>query len=231
MAGHSHWSNIKRKKEKKDKKRSKKFSRLSKMIITAVRENNGEKDPDMNPTLATAIEKAKEEDMPKENIQKAIKKGAGEGEEGALEDFILEVYGPEGLAVILQGATDNKNRTVSQINQILKRAGGKLAKPGSVTWLFDRKGVIETKKSEENELTAIEAGAEDISYKDNNLIIYTDPQEFNEVKKKIKEKTEIESATLGYKPKTDSVSRKDYEDFLEKLEEHEEIDQVYFTIK
>ncbi|MGM0439255.1 MAG: YebC/PmpR family DNA-binding transcriptional regulator [Patescibacteria group bacterium] len=231
MAGHSHWSNIKRKKEKKDKKRSKKFSRLSKMIITAVRENNGEKDPDMNPTLATAIEKAKEEDMPKENIEKAIKKGAGEGEEGALEDFVLEVYGPNGLAVILQGATDNKNRTVSQINQILKRAGGKLAKPGSVTWLFDRKGVIEIEKSEENELIAIESGAEDIDYKNDTLLVYTAPDELNKVKKNIKEKLEIESASLGYKPKTDTVSREDYENFLEKLEDHEEIDQVYFTVK
>ena len=231
MAGHSHWSNIKRKKEKKDKKRSKKFSRLSKMIMTAVRENDGEKDPDMNPALATAIEKAKKEDMPKDNIEKAIKKGAGEGEEGALKDFTLEVYGPDGLAVILQGATDNKNRTVSQINQILKPAGGKMAKPGSVAWLFDRKGVIEIENSEENELMAIEAGAEDIKQKEDTLLIYTAPDELSEVKKKIKEKTNIESAKLGYKPKADTTSRKEYQSFLEELEDHEEIEQVYFTTK
>ena len=231
MAGHSHWSNIKRKKEKKDKKRSKKFSRLSKMIMTAVRENDGEKDPDMNPALATAIEKAKKEDMPKENIEKAIKKGAGEGEEGALKDFTLEVYGPDGLAVILQGSTDNKNRTVAQINQILKPAGGKLAKPGSVTWLFDRKGVIEIEKTEENELMAIEAGAEDIKEKEDTLLIYTKPEDLGEVKKNIKKNTNIESSQLGYKAKTETVDRSDYEKFLEKLEDHEEVEQIYFTTK
>ena len=231
MAGHSHWSNIKRKKEKKDKKRSKKFSRLSKMIMTAVRENDGEKDPDMNASLATAIEKAKSEDMPKENIEKAIKKGAGEGEEGALEDFTLEVYGPDGLAVILQGATDNKNRTVAQINQILKPVGGKLAKPGSVAWLFDRKGVIEIEKSEENELAAIESGAEDIDYKEDTLLVYTAPNKLGKVKKKLKKEVNIESTNLGYKPKADNVSKKKHESFLEKLENHEEIEQVYFTTK
>ncbi len=230
MAGHSHWSNIKRKKEKKDKKRAKKFARLSQMISTAVKENNGEKDPDMNPALATAIEKAKSEDMPKENIEKAIKKGAGEGEEGPLEDFTLEVYGPDGLAVIIQGSTDNKNRTVSKINQILKPAGGKLAKPGSVAWLFDRKGIIEIEKSEENELLAIDSGAEDIEYEENGLIIYTEPGKLNEVKKKIKKKVDIESSVLGYRPKN-KISGKQYEDFLEKLEEEEDVDQIYFTVK
>ena len=231
MAGHSHWSNIKRKKEKKDKKRAKKFSRLSKMISTAVKENGGEKDPDMNPSLATAIEKAKSEDMPKENIEKAIKKGAGEGEEGALEDFTLEVYGPDGLAVIIQGSTDNKNRTVSQISQILKPVGGKLAKPGSVAWLFDRKGIIEIEKSEENELLAIDSGAENIDYDEETLVIYTAPGNLNKVKSKLKKKVEIQSSVLGYKPKNKNVSKENFENFLEKLEDHEDIDQIYFTVK
>ncbi len=231
MAGHSHWSNIKRKKEKKDKKRAKKFARLSKMIITAVRESGGEKNPDMNPALSTAIEKAKAEDMPKENIEKAIKKGAGEGQSGALEDFMLEVYGPNGLAVIIQGVTDNKNRTVSKINQILKPAGGKLAKPGSVTWLFERKGVIEIEKSEENELLAIEAGSEDIKYDEETMLVYTAPDKLDEVKNKIKESLSIESAVLGYKPKSKTVTEPKDESFLEKLEDHDEIEQIYFTHK
>ena len=202
------------------------------MIATAVRENDGEKDPDMNPALSTAIEKAKAEDMPKENIEKAIKKGAGEGEEGSLNDFTLEIYGPNGLAVIIQGATDNKNRTVAEINQILKRAGGKPAKPGSVSWLFDRKGVIEIKNTEENELKAIEAGAEDIDYKDDILIIYTAPDKLGEVKKNIKEEgIEMESSALGYKPKRKTELSDQYENFLEKLEEHDEVDQLYFTTK
>ncbi len=231
MSGHSHWSNIKRKKEKKDKKRSKKFSRLSKMITTAVRESGGEKDPDMNPTLATVIEKAKKEDMPKDNIEKAIKKGTGKGKEGSLKEFTMEVYGPEGLAVIMIGNTDNKNRTVSQIEQILKKNGGKMAKPGSVTWLFDRKGVIEIEKSEENELFSIDAGAEATTNKDNTLIVYTPPEKLKEVKENLKSKTELESFSLGYKPKRETSLNDEQKGFLEKLEDHDEIDQVYFTTK
>lgn len=230
MSGHSHWSNIKREKEKKDKKRAKKFSKLSKKIITTVRE--GGKDPEMNPTLKTAIEKAKDADMPKDNIEKAIKKGAGESEDGKLKNFTLEVYGPKGLAVILKGSTDNKNRTVSEISQILKKSGGKLAKPGSVTWLFDNKGVIEIEKSEENELISIDAGAESIEYKNDSLLIYTNPEKLNDVKSTLKDKKiEIDSFDLGYKPKAQTTSREEYEDFLSDLEDHGEIDQVYFTTK
>ncbi len=229
MAGHSHWSNIKRKKEAKDKKRSKEFSRLSKMIMTAVRE--GGKDPEMNPSLKLAIEKAKEGDMPKDNIEKAIKKGAGEGEEGALEDFILELYGPDGLAVIIKGSTDNKNRTVSQVNQILKSSGGKMAKPGSVKWLFDRKGVIEIPKSDDNELKAIDAGAEAINHKEDTMLIYTSPDNLNEVKSILKKDVEIDSYDLGYKPKAKSEPHEKYERFLSDLEEHDDVEQVYFTIR
>lgn len=228
MSGHSHWSNIKRKKEIRDKRRSKEFSRLSKMIMTAVKE--GGKDPEMNSSLKLAIEKAKESDMPKENIEKAIKKGMGEGEEGSLENFTLEIYGPEGLAVIIKGTTDNKNRTLSQINQILKTSGGKMAKPGSVKWLFDKKGVIEIPKSEENELIAIDAGAEAIDYKEDTMLVYTSPENLNQVKNNLKKKVEIEDYDLGFKPKV-TPSREKHESFLDALEENEEVEQVYFTIK
>lgn len=228
MSGHSHWSNIKRKKEIRDKRRSKEFSRLSKMIMTAVKE--GGKDPEMNSSLKLAIEKAKESDMPKENIEKAIKKGMGEGEEGSLENFTLEIYGPEGLAVIIKGTTDNKNRTLSQINQILKTSGGKMAKPGSVKWLFDKKGVIEIPKSEENELIAIDAGAEAIDYKEDTMLVYTSPENLNQVKNNLKKKVEIEDYDLGFKPKI-TPSREKHESFLDALEENEEVEQVYFTIK
>lgn len=228
MSGHSHWSNIKRKKEIRDKRRSKEFSRLSKMIMTAVKERG--KDPEMNSSLKLAIEKAKESDMPKENIEKAIKKGMGEGEEGSLENFTLEIYGPEGLAVIIKGTTDNKNRTLSQINQILKTSGGKMAKPGSVKWLFDKKGVIEIPKSEENELIAIDAGAEAIDYKEDTMLVYTSPENLNQVKNNLKKKVEIEDYDLGFKPKV-TPSREKHESFLDALEENEEVEQVYFTIK
>jgi YebC/PmpR family DNA-binding regulatory protein len=229
MSGHSHWSNIKRQKGRKDKKRAKKFSKLSRKIITAVKE--GGKDPSMNSSLKLAIEKAREEDMPKDNIEKAIKKGAGEGKEGELKDFILEVYGPKGLAIILKGSTDNKNRTVSEVNQILKQSGGKLAKPGSVNWLFDKKGVIEIDNSEENQLIAIDAGAETIEEREDSLIIYTKPENLNKVKNSLDKKLEINSYDLGYKPKRKTKINNKIDDFLEKLEDHDEIDQIYFTTK
>jgi YebC/PmpR family DNA-binding regulatory protein len=229
MSGHSHWSNIKRQKGRKDKKRAKKFSKLSRKIITAVKE--GGKDPSMNSSLKLAIEKAREEDMPKDNIEKAIKKGAGEGKEGELKDFILEVYGPKGLAIILKGSTDNKNRTVSEVNQILKQSGGKLAKPGSVNWLFDKKGVIEIDNSEENQLIAIDAGAETIEGREDSLIIYTKPENLNKVKNSLDKKLEINSYDLGYKPKRKTKINNKIDDFLEKLEDHDEIDQIYFTTK
>lgn len=229
MAGHSHWSNIKRKKEKKDKKRAKKFSRLSKLISSAVKE--GGKDPDMNPTLSTMIEKAKKEDMPKDNIEKAIKKGAGEGEEGALEDFILEVYGPDGLAIIITGETDNKNRTTTEVSNLLKKVGGKAAKPGSVSWLFDRKGIIEVENSEENQLLAIEVGAEDFKKEDDFLKIYTDPDSFIDIKKLLAEKTGIESSALGYKPKAKRAIASNQKSFIEKLSDHDEVDEIYYTLR
>ncbi len=229
MAGHSHWANIKRQKERKDLKRGKVFARLSKMITIAARDKG--KDPEMNPSLKLAVEKAKAEDMPKENIERAIKKGAGEAGGEGFKEFVLEIYGPDGMALILTGLTDNKNRTVSEISQLLKESGGKLAQPGSVSWLFDQKGIIELPKSEEAELEAIEAGAENIEHSEETITVHTSVEKLNEIKKTLEEKFQIDSYELGYIPKIKKLENQKQQSFLEKLEQIEDIDNIYFTIK
>ena len=138
MSGHSHFSSIKHKKAIEDKKRGKIFSKISRMIIMAVKEKG--KDPETNTQLRTAIEKAKEFNMPKDNVERAIKRGAGEVGGEKLEEFTYEAYGPSGIALIIEGITDNKNRTLSEVKQILGRYNGKLADTGSVKYLFEKKG-------------------------------------------------------------------------------------------
>ncbi len=229
MAGHSHWHNIKRKKEVEDKKRARIFARLSKMIISAVKE--GGKDPDSNPTLRTAISKAKEEDMPKDRIEKAIRRGAGEGEEGSLESFQIEAYGPDKIALIIKGETDNRNRTLNEIASILKKYGGKLAKPGSVEWLFEKEGVIEVPKGQEIEMDAIEAGAEEIIHSKDVSFIYTPLKDLDKVKKELKEKTEIISASPGFRPKDFlNLKKEKYLSLFQELEDSEEVEVVYSNL-
>jgi YebC/PmpR family DNA-binding regulatory protein len=136
MSGHSHWSSIKHKKELTDQKKGKIFSKIAKMIEIAARKGG---DPDMNPTLRLAMEKARSVNMPNDNIQRAIKKGTGEDRTEKLEEVMYEAYGPNGTPIIIETITDNKNRTLSDIKNILNTHGGKLAETGSVRYLFDRK--------------------------------------------------------------------------------------------
>jgi len=137
MSGHSHAKTVKRVKEAGDKKRSHVFSKMAKLISVAARE--GGSNPDFNPRLRTAVEKAKEFDLPADNIERAIKKGAGELEGAKLEEVVFEAYGPGGIAIIIEGITDNKNRTLSEIRQILSRHGAKLVGEGGLRWIFERK--------------------------------------------------------------------------------------------
>jgi YebC/PmpR family DNA-binding regulatory protein len=144
MSGHSAWKNIKYKKEAADAKRSKAFSKISREITIAARE--GGKDPDFNPRLRMAIERAKDFNMPAENIEKAIKRGTGELEGAKLESIIIEAYGPGGVAIIIEGITDNKNRSLEEIRQILIQNGAKMVTEGAVRWMFERKigpGILE----------------------------------------------------------------------------------------
>jgi len=137
MSGHSHWSSIKHKKGTEDAKRGKIFSKLSKLVSIAAKEKGG--DPESNPKLRLAIEKAKQANMPKDNIERAIKKGTGQLEGVEIEEVFYEAYGPSGVALIIEGITDNKNRTLPEVKNILSKFGGKLAAVGSVSYLFDRK--------------------------------------------------------------------------------------------
>ncbi len=230
MAGHSHFKNIKRKKEAEDRKKAMAFSRFSRLIISSVREKG--KDPESNPSLKTVIEKAKEADMPKENIEKAIKRGAGEGEEGRLEEFLVEAYGPEGVAFIVKGYTDNKNRNLGEIKDVLKKHNGKIADPGSVKWLFDVVGVLEVEKGDESTLLSlIEAGIDDFREKEDFIILYTPPKETEEIKKKLIAKNiRVTSAFLGFKPKNPFPSPfNKHISLCEDLLSCENVEEVYFN--
>ena len=234
MSGHSHWSSIKHAKGAADKKRGKLFSKLSKIISVAARKGP---DPDLNPTLRMAIEKAKKANMPNDSIEKAIKRGTGELEGENLEEFVFEAYGPAKSAVIITGITSNRNRALNEVKTILNQHNAKMAEEGSVRWQFENKGiiVIEPKQeSKENaELKAIDAGAQDLSWQGNILEVYTTPNNLDEVKKKLETSFEIESATLGWVPK-DEIEIKETESIkklFEALGENDDVQEVYSNIK
>jgi len=204
MSGHSKWSQIKYKKAITDAQKGRLFTKLANAITLAAREGG---DPEANFKLKAAIEKAKEQNMPTANIERAIKRGTGELEGARIEETTYEGYGPAGVALIISVITDNKNRAVSEIRNILNKAGGKLGQPGSVAYLFEQKGVIhlevDSASQEEAELLAIDAGAEDISNEGNNLFVYTKPNELFLVKKNLEAKgPKVVSASLSMEPKT-----------------------------
>ncbi len=232
MAGHSHFKNIKRKKEQEDRKKSSDFSKISRLILSAVREKG--KDPQVNLALKQAIEKAKSADMPKENIEKAIKRGSGEGDEGKLEYFLLEAYGPENTAFIIEGNTDNKNRTIGEIKEILKKYNGKIADPGAVKWLFDQKGIIEIENNnkEETILKLIESGVEDIVKKDDIIFAYVAVNELENIKTIIqKEKIDILASCLGWVAKATIIPKaNNYKELLTALQNNDSVEEVYINI-
>ncbi len=189
MAGHSKWANIKHKKGATDAKRGKVFTKLIKEITVAARMGGG--DPNANPRLRTAIAAARAENMPKDNIERGIKKGTGELEGVNYEEIVYEGYGPGGVAVIVESLTDNKNRAVADIRHIFSKAGGNVGANGCVAWMFDKKGLIVVEKSAADEdmvmETAIEAGAEDVRDEGSTFDIITEPDDFEAVKAAIEE--------------------------------------------
>jgi len=242
MSGHSHWKSIKRVKEAEDKKRGQIFSKLSRAISAAVRENGS--NPEMNPKLRLAIEMARSFNMPKENIERAIKRGSGEIEGAKLEEILLEAYGPGGIAIIIEGITDNKNRTFGEIKQILNQNGGKLVGEGSVKWMFERRGVITIRTTndqipitkEELELKAIEAGAEDIYWKDDILDIYTKIEDLDKIKKNLESRgIKIESVSLDWVAKEqvsrDEKTKEACQKLFEALDENEAVQEIYSNLK
>lgn len=236
MSGHSHYSNIKHKKEKKDKKRAKKFSKFSQQITTAAREGGG--DPEKNTELKSIIEKARNEDMPKENIERAIKKGTGELEGETVEKVMFGAYGPGGVAILLQGETDNRNRTLSEIKQTLKQNEGELAETDSVRWLFEERGVVvidvEEQDKEEVELKAIEAGADDITTEEDRIKIYTTLEDLEQVKEELSD-YDIESSGIRWTPKktaeADEEQQEKIKNLVEELRDNSEIQSVYSNLE
>jgi len=190
MAGHSKWAQIKHKKAAMDARRGKLFTKLIREITVAARQGGG--DPEANPRLRTAIANARANNMPWDNIERAIKRGTGELEGGAaLEEVSYEGYGPGGVALLIEAVTDNRNRTTADIRHILSRNGGSLGEKGCVSWIFDRKGLIVVDKegTDEEELfmVAVDAGAEDVLDEDMTFEIYTDPENFERVRRAIEE--------------------------------------------
>ena len=184
MSGHSKWSSIKHKKGATDAKRGKIFSKLIKEVTVAARLGGG--DITGNPRLRAAIQAAKAENMPKDNIERAIKKGTGELEGASYEEVNYEAYGPGGVAVLIDCLTDNKNRTVADIKHAFDRHGGNIGEPGCVSWMFEKKGLIvfEKDKVEEEKLfeLALDAGADDVKEQDTEFEVLTDPADFESVK-------------------------------------------------
>ena len=244
MSGHSHAKTILHKKQITDAKRGKIFSKLARQISVAVKEKG--KDPETNSALRLVIEKAKKYNMPKDNVERAIKRGSGEIEAEKLEEVIYEAYGPGKIAIIIEGITDNKNRALGEIKQILAQNNGKLAGSGSVKWMFERKGVITlritnnyeytNKNKEELELKLIEAGAEDIYWHNDILDIYTKPEELEKVKKNLEnQEIKIESVSLEWIAKdtfdADEKTHKVVEKLFEALDESETVQEIYSNLK
>ncbi len=237
MSGHSHWATIKHKKGAADAKRGKAFSKMARVITVAAKEKGG--DPETNPALRLAIDQAKKVNMPKDNIERAIKKGTGELVGEKLEEVIFEAYGPDGIAIIIEGITDNKNRTYGEIKNILSKHNGKIANEGAVRWMFERKGVIvldneqKTTNKEEVELKVIEAGAEDIDWDENTLFVYTKVEDLENIKKELEEDFGIDSSRLEWVAKdlVKSEKKDSIEKLFEALDENDDVQNIYSNLK
>lgn len=235
MSGHSKWSTIKRKKGANDAKRGKIFTKLIKEITIAAKMGGG--DPEGNPRLRSAITVAKSENMPKDNIDRAIKKGTGDLEGAVYEEILYEGYGPGGVAVLVETMTDNKNRTVADIRHYFAKSGGNLGESGCVAWMFDKKGSISVDKEgiAEEELMeiALEAGAEDVVEEEDSFQILTAPESFNDVVEQL-EKTGIKftEATIAMIAKntidvSEEKAARSLLRLLDNLEDHDDVQKVH----
>jgi YebC/PmpR family DNA-binding regulatory protein len=234
MSGHSKWASIKHKKAVVDSRRGKQFSKLTRAIMVAARDGGG--DPAGNAALDLAIRKAKEASMPKDNIERAIAKGTGEGSEAAaIEAVLYEGYGPGGVALLVEALTDNRNRTSAEVRHAFSKNGGSLGEPGSVAYLFDKKGTIvvdATRYSEDDLLPAVEAGAEDISSDDDVFEVITEPASFAAVRDALEQAgVEMDSAELAYRPSTlvpvDAAKATSLLRLIELLEDNDDVDAVH----
>jgi len=234
MSGHSKWHSIKHKKAAADAKRGKAFTQVIKEITVAARLGGG--DPNFNPRLRLAVDKGKSLNMPKDNIDRAIKKGTGELEGYNLEEVIYEGYGPGGVAVLIEATTDNRNRTVADLRHLFSKHGGNLSEAGSVAWMFQKKGyfVVERDKISEEQLLeiALEAGAEDVGEDGSNWEIFTPPEAFEAVREALREKkVPVEVEQLSMIPqsnvKLEGKNAGQMLRLMEALEDHEDSQNVW----
>jgi len=230
MSGHSKWHSIKHKKAVVDARRGQHFTKLARAITVAAREGGG--DPDGNPALALAVQKAREASMPKDNIERAIAKGTGEGVDAdQIETVVYEGYGPGGVALLIEALTDNRNRTGADVRHVLSKHGGNLGEPGSVSYLFDKRGVIvvdATRYDEDDLIATIDAGAEDISRDDDVFEIVTEPGDLGSVGDALTQAgVELESADVTQRPRARvPVGESDAARLMRLIEALEESDDV-----
>ena len=230
MSGHSKWATTRRAKEGKDAKRSGLFTKLAKAISIAARDGG---DPEMNFKLRMAIDRAKKLSLPKDNIERAIKSGTGENAGAVIEEITYEGYGPNGIALIIETITDNKNRTVGEIKHALTKHGGNMGGNGSVMWMFDRKGVIylEDKNiNDEQELLIIDAGADDIIKDDKSVIIYTRDAELHKIKDALENNNfKISDSRLEYIPKEKAQveNQEKVLKFMDVIDDLDDVQNIY----
>jgi YebC/PmpR family DNA-binding regulatory protein len=234
MSGHSKWASIKHKKAIVDSRRGAQFSKLTRAITVAARDGGG--DPDGNPALDLAMRKAKEASMPKDNIERAIAKGAGDGGEAdAIEAVLYEGYGPGGVAVLVEALTENRNRTSADVRHVFTKNGGSLGEPGSVAYLFDKKGTIvidSTRYSEDDLMVAVEAGAEDISTDEGVFEVIAEPADFTSVRRALEQAgVEMESAEMAYRPSSlvpvEEAQAAKLMSLIDKLEDNDDVSAVH----
>jgi len=234
VAGHSKWAQIKRKKGAADARRGQLFTKLARAITVAAREGGG--DPDANFTLAAAVQKARDYSMPKDNIERAIDRGAGASGDGEeIERVVYEGYGPGGAAILVEALTDNRNRTSAEIRHAFDKHGGSLGEPGSVAWVFERRGVVMVdaeRYSEDALIPAIDAGAEDVRHDADSLKVVCAPEDLGAVREALDSAgVEVESAGLTMEPK--SVVEVGAGDaptlmrLMDALDEHDDVEEVH----
>jgi YebC/PmpR family DNA-binding regulatory protein len=236
MSGHSKWAQIKRQKGVADARRGQLFTKLAREITIAARQ--GGASLESNFRLRLAVQKARDSNMPLENIERAIKRGVGGADAGALTEVTFEGYGPSGIAVMVEALTDNRNRTVQDIRRLFTRHGGNLGESGCVSWLFESRGVITVESNasdaEEIALRAIDAGAEDVKTGKGYIEIYTKPEDLEKIRKAIEEKNHVVSAEISLTPKTtvllDESKALQALNFLDELEGLDDVQHVFSNI-
>jgi len=243
MSGHSHAKTIKHDKDIADRKRGAAFTKVIRLITVAVKE--GGTSAETNTRLRMAIEAAKNVNMPKSNVESAIERASGAGDTAILSEFLFEAYGPGNSAVLIEGITDNRNRILSEVKQILSQHGGKLVGEGAIRWMFDRKGVIiielgnqtpEMQNKENLELLSIEAGADDIYWFEDSLEVHTSPENTEVVKRALESKgVKVESFSLAWLAKedveADEKTKEANEKLFDLLDDNDSVQEVYSNLK